>query len=67
MADAAYLLLTKSFSETQTSNFFIDEEVLLASGITEFDHYAVEQDTPLMQDLFIGDPKQPLRFVGEKK
>ncbi|HEV2614585.1 MAG TPA: SDR family oxidoreductase [Gammaproteobacteria bacterium] len=52
MADAAYEIMQKNAREC-TGNFFIDEELLRESGVTDFTHYAVDAKVPLMQDLFI--------------
>jgi citronellol/citronellal dehydrogenase len=52
MADAAYLILTR-LSRESTGNFFIDEDVLRAVGITDFDQYAIEQGADLIPDFFI--------------
>lgn len=52
VADAAYQILT-SDSKTVTGNFFIDEEVLRAAGVTDFAQYAINPDAPLFTDLFI--------------
>ncbi len=51
-ADAAYVILT-SPSRGCTGNFFIDEAVLRAEGVTDFDAYAVTPGEPLMTDLFL--------------
>lgn len=52
-ADAAYLVLTAPATET-TGNFFIDDEVLAAHGITDLDKYRVTPgDEPLTTDLFL--------------
>ncbi|WP_370011310.1 SDR family oxidoreductase [Nocardia cyriacigeorgica] len=52
-ADAAYLVLTSPSTET-TGNFFIDDDVLAAHGITELDKYRVTPgDGPLTTDLFL--------------
>ena len=52
-ADAAYLVLTSPATET-TGNFFIDDEVLAAHGITDLDKYRVTPgDEPLTTDLFL--------------
>jgi citronellol/citronellal dehydrogenase len=40
MADAAYAILTKPSGEA-TGNFFLDDEVLRASGVTDFSKYRV--------------------------
>ena len=49
LADAAYLVLTSDSGNT--GNFYIDDELLAAHGITDLDPYAV---TPGTQD-FIPD------------
>ena len=52
MADAAWHILTRDSRET-TGNFFIDEEVLSAAGITDFAKYAVSSGAKLRRDLFL--------------
>lgn len=52
MADAAYAIFTKSSQEC-TGNFFIDEKVLRAEGLTDFDQYAVDPTKSLMPDFFL--------------
>ena len=52
MADAAWHILTRD-SRSTTGNFFIDDEVLAAAGITDLSHYAVAPGTPLKKDLFL--------------
>lgn len=52
MADAAYFILSK-LSTSCTGNSFIDEAVLAAEGITDFDKYAVVPGGQLYNDLFI--------------
>ncbi|MBB5913611.1 citronellol/citronellal dehydrogenase [Nocardia transvalensis] len=52
-ADAAYLVLTSPAKDT-TGNFFLDDEVLAAHGITDLDKYRVTPgDEPLTTDLFL--------------
>ncbi|MEV0355963.1 NAD(P)-dependent oxidoreductase [Nocardia sp. NPDC050697] len=52
-ADAAYLVLTSPATET-TGNFFLDDEVLAAHGITDLEKYrVVPGDGPLTTDLFL--------------
>ncbi|WP_024801248.1 NAD(P)-dependent oxidoreductase [Nocardia sp. BMG51109] len=52
-ADAAYLVLTSPAKDT-TGNFFLDDEVLAAHGITDLDKYrVVPGDEPLTTDLFL--------------
>ena len=52
VADAARHILTRD-SRTTTGNFFIDEEVLAAAGVTDFSRYAVTPGADLRTDLFI--------------
>jgi citronellol/citronellal dehydrogenase len=52
MADAAHAILCRD-SKTTSGNFFLDEDVLRASGVKDFDHYAVKAGQPLMKDLFL--------------
>ena len=52
LADAAHFILT---SDTSVSgNFFIDDEVLVAHGVTDLDRYAVVPGTKdLIPDFFV--------------
>jgi citronellol/citronellal dehydrogenase len=52
MADAALEVLKKD-PKTFTGNFCIDEKILKESGVTDFEVYRVDPNTPLMQDLFL--------------
>ena len=52
VADAAYYILRKPSFET-TGNFFIDEDVLLQEGISDFEPYAINPEQKLMNDLFL--------------
>ncbi len=53
LADAAWLILT-SDAATTTGNFFIDDELLARSGVTDFDRYSVTPGTKdLLADFFI--------------
>jgi citronellol/citronellal dehydrogenase len=52
MADAAWRILTQD-SRTTTGNFFIDEDVLAAAGVSDFSRYAVSPGKPLRRDLFL--------------
>ncbi|MFN6127436.1 MAG: SDR family oxidoreductase [Planctomycetota bacterium] len=54
MADAAHAILIRRSREC-TGNFFIDEDVLRAGGVTSFDDYSVVPGAPLMKDLFLAD------------
>jgi citronellol/citronellal dehydrogenase len=52
VADAAHAILTRD-SRTTTGHFFIDDEVLAASGVTDFEHYAVTPGAELAPDFFL--------------
>ncbi|RMI28867.1 NAD(P)-dependent oxidoreductase [Nocardia stercoris] len=52
-ADAAHVVLTSPAAET-TGNFFLDEDVLAAAGVTDFDKYRVAPGrADLELDLFL--------------
>ena len=52
-ADAAYAVLTSPATST-SGNFFIDEEVLAAQGVTDFDQYRVVPGSgELTRDMFL--------------
>ena len=52
VADAAHWILTQP-SRSCTGQFFIDENVLRESGITDLDQYLVVPNAQLIDDLFI--------------
>ena len=52
MADAAHAILTRNSREC-TGNFFVDEDLLRASGQQDFDHYAVTPGVELSPDFFV--------------
>ena len=52
MADAAHAILCRNSGNT-SGNFFLDEDVLRANGVRNFDNYAVKPGQPLMKDLFL--------------
>ena len=52
MADAAHAIFTKPSREC-TANFFIDEDVLRAEGVTDFVRYAVDPSVDPMPDFFL--------------
>jgi citronellol/citronellal dehydrogenase len=54
VADAAALILQRPSSEC-TGNFFIDEDVLRESGVTDFSQYANDPGGRLMSDFFVPD------------
>lgn len=52
VADAAIVILKRPSREC-TGNFFIDEEVLRAEGVSDFSRYAVTPGSPLALDVFV--------------
>jgi citronellol/citronellal dehydrogenase len=52
MGDAAHAILTKTSREC-TGNFFVDDAVLKAEGITDLSAYAVDRNAELMPDFFV--------------
>ncbi len=52
VADAAHEILTQASREC-SGNFFVDEDVLRAAGVSDFEAYCVDPDQPLLADLFI--------------
>jgi citronellol/citronellal dehydrogenase len=52
VADAAYAIFSRSSKEC-TGNFFIDEDLLRAEGVTDFEKYAVTPGGELQKDLFV--------------
>ena len=52
VADAAVTLFKRD-SRCCNGNFFIDEDVLKESGVTDFSAYAVDAGQPLFTDLFL--------------
>jgi citronellol/citronellal dehydrogenase len=52
LADASFYIFSKPAAEC-TGNWFIDEEVLAAEGITDLDKYAVVPGAKLYRDLFV--------------
>ena len=54
MADAAHAVLTRDARDpANTGNFYIDDEVLAASGISDLSVYAVQPGAPLRTDIFL--------------
>jgi citronellol/citronellal dehydrogenase len=54
MADAAYAIFNRRSREA-TGNFYIDEEVLRAEGVSDFSKYAPDARGPLAGDFFVPD------------
>lgn len=52
VADAAYVIISKDAKKV-TGNFFVDEEVLRAEGVTSFEGYAECPGEQLQSDLFL--------------
>ncbi|UCD77231.1 MAG: hypothetical protein JSW26_17610, partial [Desulfobacterales bacterium] len=52
LADAAHAIFTKPSREC-TGNFFVDDDVLKAEGITDLSDYAVDPNAELMPDFFV--------------
>ncbi len=52
VADAAHAILTTP-SREQTGGFLIDDDVLRAHGVTDFDRYSISPGHPLLPDLFL--------------
>ena len=52
MADAAHAILTRPSGEC-TGNFFIDDEVLRAEGVTDLKQYSKSSEAELIPDLFV--------------
>lgn len=51
MADAAYAIACRD--KSTTGNFYIDEEVLKAEGVKDFEQYAEVPSNPLLPDFFL--------------
>ena len=64
VADAAHAILTRN-SREQTGRFLIDDEVLAAAGVTDFDVYQVEPGAPLVLDFFLDDKGPYIKRVVE--
>ena len=55
VADAAHAILLRD-SKTFSGHFFIDDEVLRAEGVKDFEKYAVSPGERLFGDLFLSQP-----------
>jgi len=54
MADAAYAILTRSSRDAKnTGNFYIDDEVLAAEGVTDLSKYTMVPGAQLLPDFFV--------------
>ncbi|RUX92003.1 short chain dehydrogenase, partial [Mesorhizobium sp. M7D.F.Ca.US.004.01.2.1] len=54
MADAAHAIFMRRAREA-SGNFYIDEEVLRAEGVSDFSVYAPDATGPLAGDFFVPD------------
>ncbi|MEK6233370.1 MAG: SDR family oxidoreductase, partial [Planctomycetales bacterium] len=52
VSDAAHVILCRD-AGTCSGNFFVDEEVLAAEGVADFESYAVAPGTDLFPDVFL--------------
>jgi len=52
MSDAAHIILT-SDARANTGNFYVDEDLLRANGVTDFDKYALNPGVAPFRDLFL--------------
>lgn len=52
VADAAAVILNQAARST-TGNFFIDEDVLRAAGVSDFSRYETQPGRPMQTDLFL--------------
>jgi citronellol/citronellal dehydrogenase len=52
MADAAHAILVRN-SRSCTGNFFVDDEVLRAEGVTDLSLYAIDPKAELLPDFFL--------------
>ena len=58
MGDAAHVIFTKPSREF-TGQFCIDDTLLYASGVRDFEPYRVDRSMPLMTDFFVPDDDVP--------
>src|SRR5262249_11369523 len=58
LADAAYAIFTKPSREF-TGHFCIDDKLLYADGVRDFERYRVDPGVTLMSDFFVPDDDVP--------
>jgi citronellol/citronellal dehydrogenase len=58
LADAAHMIFCKPSREF-TGNFCIDDTLLAANGVTDFDQYRVDKTQNLAPDFFVPDDSRP--------
>jgi citronellol/citronellal dehydrogenase len=66
VADAAHAIVTTPAREL-TGQFLIDETLLRARGVTDFDRYAVSPGEPLLTDLFLDQRVAPSTPAASSK
>lgn len=66
MADAAHIILTQPAGEF-TGNFCIDDTLLAAHGVSDFDRYRVNPACDLMPDFFVPEDSQPPASLKAKQ
>jgi citronellol/citronellal dehydrogenase len=58
MGDAAHVILTQD-SRSFTGNFCIDDTLLYAHGVKDFEKYRVDKSVELAPDFFVPDSIPP--------
>jgi citronellol/citronellal dehydrogenase len=58
MGDAAHAIFTRPAREF-TGHFCIDDKLLYASGVRDFERYRVDPGVSLMSDFFVPDDDVP--------
>ena len=58
VADAAHVILTRPAREF-TGNFCIDDTLLAAHGVADFDRYRIDPSVDLTPDFFVPDDSEP--------
>lgn len=53
VADAAYEIFKRPPTERQTGHYYIDEDLLRETGMTDFSGYSVSEGQELLPDLFV--------------
>lgn len=67
LADAAYVVLTRD-SKSHTGQFYVDEQVLKAEGVTDFDQYSeVPGSNNLLWDLFLPEAEAQYETFLDRK
>jgi citronellol/citronellal dehydrogenase len=58
VADAAHAVFAKP-AKSFSGNFLIDDSLLAAEGVSDFDRYRVDPAQPLQSDFFVPDDRPP--------